>query len=63
MIDTAIAYTANPQDKIKILHQSNTLEARRKQGIPEDFQAYQTEIEQELQRLAQKLKPKQKVRL
>lgn len=62
MIDTAIAYIAHPQDKIKILHQSNTLEARRRQGMPEDAHTYQTQIEQELQRLQQKLRSKQKVR-
>ncbi|WP_030008101.1 hypothetical protein [Picosynechococcus sp. NKBG042902] len=55
-----IAYTVNPQDKIKILHQSNTLEAQRKQGLPEDAKTYQAQIEQELQRLQQKLKPKRR---
>ncbi|OKH17655.1 MobF family relaxase [[Limnothrix rosea] IAM M-220] len=63
MIDTAIAYIAKPQDVFKILHQSNTLEVRRKQGIPEDFQTYQMQIERELQRLEQRLNPKQKLRL
>ncbi|WP_024546941.1 MobF family relaxase [Picosynechococcus sp. NKBG15041c] len=63
MIDTAIAYTANSQDRIKILHQSNTLEARRKQGIPEDAKTYQAQIEQELQRLQQKLKPKRRQKM
>lgn len=63
MIDTAIAYTANPQDKIKILHQCNTVEERRKQGLPEDVKSHQIQIEQELQRLQWKLNPKHRLNI
>ncbi len=63
MIDTAISYTAHPQDRTKILHQSNTLDARRKQGIPEDVKSYQIQIEQELQRLQWKLNPKHRLNI
>ncbi|WP_030008099.1 DUF3854 domain-containing protein [Picosynechococcus sp. NKBG042902] len=63
MIDTAISYTAHSQDRTKILHQSNTLEARRKQGLPEDVKSYQIQIEQELQRLQWKLNPKHRLNI